>query len=368
MTTTIAARPVRELAAEWDVSETAAALHADAFVWECCISWISMDMMGADPEIKAKCLPRYRASGANYVSLTAAGDTGGFTTEAIHHVALTRRFVKEDMAESCILVERAEDIARARKEGKLAVGLHFQGCNPFHNTIWNSEPGDLNLVSFYYDLGVRQALLAHNRRNESADGCHEPQNVGLSIFGQRLVKEMARVGMLLDCTHTGERSTLEAMEIYGKPCIFSHSNPKKIFEHPRNISDDQIKACAQTGGVIGACGWGPIVNKGNDPSPDEVMKHIDYLVEKVGPEHVGIGLDYVYQPELTTRRMQRQPGYFAPGASMKDFGYDVPLMRFMPPEDLPKLTQAMLDRGYPEKAIRGILGDNFMRVATAVWK
>lgn len=358
---------VSELARKWGVPEKAARLHSESFVWECCISWISMEIMHSDRQKKKECLPRYLASGANYVSLTAAGDSGGLVSTAVHYLAGERRFIKETMADTCILVERFEDIERARKEGKLAVGFHFQGCNPMHGGL-REEPGDLNLVQFYYDLGVKQALLAHNRRNISADGCHEDGDAGLSTFGQKLVKEMSRVGMMLDCTHTGERSTMEAMEIYGQPVIFSHSNPKSMFNHPRNITDAQIKACAATGGVVGVCGWGPIVNASNDASPEEVMKHIDYMVQLVGPEHVGIGLDYVYQPELTTQRMQRQPEYYAPTKNMGSYGYDVALMDFMPPEDLPMLTELMLKKGYSDDAIRGILGGNFLRVAKQVWK
>lgn len=358
---------IQHKAAAWGVSEKAAQLHSDSFVWEGCISWISMEIMHSDRTIKKECLPRYLASGANYVSLTVAGDSGGLVASAIHYIAGERKFIRETMADSCILVESYDDLDRARREGKLAVGFHFQGCNPMHGGL-AEEPGDTNLVQLYYDLGIKQALLAHNRRNISADGCHEDGNAGLSTFGVKLVNEMSRVGMLLDCTHTSERSTMEAMEIYGQPVIFSHSNPKAIFDHPRNITDAQIKACAETGGVVGACGWGPIVNADNDASPEAVMKHIEYLVDLVGPAHVGIGLDYVYQPELTTRRMQRQPEYYAPTKDMKSFGYDVALMDFMPPEGLPKLTELMLQRGYSDEAIGGILGGNFRRVVKQVWK
>jgi len=141
----------------------------------------------------------------------------------------------------------------------------------------------------------------------------------------------------------------------------------KADDIPRNVADDQIKACAKGGGVVGVTGWGPIVNERNDASVEEVVKHIDHVANLVGPEHAGIGLDYVYDGALTTKRVQAHPHLYAPGRTMKELNYDMELMDFMQPEALPHLTQALLDRGYGEAAVRGILGENSLRVARQVW-
>jgi membrane dipeptidase len=353
-------------AARWGISEEAASLHKQAIVWEGIISWISMDMMQADITLKRNCLPRYLASGCDHVSLTVGSDICGGLERNVRWLARTRNYLKREHAEMIVMVDTAEDIRRAKREGKLAVSFHFQGTNPMAGNF-NEDPGDTEMVSLFYDLGVRQVLLAHNLRNVAADGCHENSDAGLSAYGQRLIREMNRIGMVVDCSHTGYRSTMEAMDISEKPVVFSHSNARAIFDHPRNIADDQIKRCAEMGGVIGVCGWGPIVNAENDASVERVMEHMDHMVALVGPKHVGIGLDYVYDPVLTSQRMQQQPELYAPGSSMKKFGYDVELMQFMPPEDLPKLTQAMLDRGYPEDAILDILGGNLLRLNEQVW-
>ena len=351
---------------EWGISDEAAALHADALVWDGCISWISMEMMRASYDLKISVMPRYARAGCNHVSLTVSGDFGADLEKTIHWIAAERKFFKTAHAEQCILVDTTGDIRRAKDEGKVAVSFHFQGANPFAGNV-NEDPGDTNLVQLYYDLGVRQSLLAHNLRNMVADGCKEPGDAGLSFFGVRLIEEMNRVGMVVDCTHTGYRSTMEAMEVSEKPVVFSHSNAKAIFNHPRNIADDQIKACAKGGGVVGVTGWGPIVNERNEATAEELVKHMDHIAALVGPEHLAFGLDYVYDAALTTQRVQAHPHLYAPGTTMKAYNYDMELMDFMQPEALPLLTQTLLQRGYSETEVRGILGENLLRVASQVW-
>ncbi|MSP68582.1 MAG: hypothetical protein EXQ96_10975 [Alphaproteobacteria bacterium] len=349
------------------ISERAARLRADALVWDGCISWISMEMTGASRAFKVAALPRYVAAGCNVVSLTVSGDFGvDPVRNTVHWLASERRFLKETHPDLCLLVDTAEDIIRAKREGKLAVTFHFQGCMPFYGSR-KEDPIDTNLVQLYYDLGVRQALLAHNLRNMVADGCKERGDGGLSEFGIRLVQEMNRVGMVVDCTHTGYCSTMEAMELTTKPAVFSHSNCRAIFDHPRNIRDDQIAACARTGGVACVTGWGPIVNPENVSSVDAVMRHIDHMVNLVGAAHVGIGLDFVYDGSHTTERVKAQPHVYAPGRTSRELNYDVALMDFMQPEALPLLTDAMLERGYAEGDVRGILGESLYRVMRANW-
>ena len=183
---------------EWGISDEAAALHADALVWDGCISWISMDMMRASYDLKVSVMPRYARAGCDHVSLTVSGDFGADLEKTIHWIAAERRFFKTAHAEQCILVDTTDDIRRAKDGGKIAVSFHFQGASPFAGNV-NEDPGDTNLVQLYYDLGVRQSLLAHNLRNVVADGCKEPGDAGLSSFGVRLIQEMNKVGMVVDC-------------------------------------------------------------------------------------------------------------------------------------------------------------------------
>ena len=151
---------------------------------------------------------------------------------------------------------------------------------------------------------------------------------------------------------------MDVMEMSSDPVIFSHSNALAMNDHPRNLRDDQMQACAATGGVIGVNGVGLFLG-GNDCSVNNQLRHIDYIAELVGPQHLGLGSDYTYHPQVTSPSAWNPPH---PG--------DVPWsdIQYAPPEQTPKLTEALLARGYSPTEVRGILGENWMRVARAVWK
>ena len=153
--------------------------------------------------------------------------------------------------------------------------------------------GDVGMVDVYYRLGVRQMLFAYNRNNKAGGGCHD-EDIGLTPFGRDVIREMNRVGMLVDCSHSGHRTTMEAMEASTAPVIFSHSNARRLCDHERNIRDDQIKGCAATGGVIAVTGVGRFLGP-RGPVVEHLVEHIDYMVELVGPAHVGLGMDSVLQ-------------------------------------------------------------------------
>src|SRR5262249_16675032 len=144
----------------------------------------------------------------------------------------------EKHADRFALVRVADDIPAAKQAGKLAIGFDLEGMNALD--------GEAYMVSLFYRLGVRQMLFADNLNHLAGGGCHDADQ-GLTIFGRRMIEEMNRVGMLVDCSHTGYRTTmevLEAMQSARVPAIFSHSNPKALHKHGRNILDEQIRACA----------------------------------------------------------------------------------------------------------------------------
>ena len=294
-------------------------------------------------------LPRFAAAGFNFVSLTVGMDWNS-PLETVQHIAAERnRFLND---KNFVLAESVSDIRRAKTESKLAVGFHFQGTNPFG--------GDVNMVEVFYRLGVRHALLAYNEKNAVGDGCHERTDAGLSRYGIRLIAEMNRVGMIVDCTHTGYRTAMEAMELSTSPVIFSHSNAHAIWPHDRNLRDDQIKACAAKGGVIGINGVGLFLGN-NDASPANFIRHIDHIAGLVGPRHIALGLDLVYYMDSMLARWRANPGRYPEG-------YPEPPWYFFAPEDLPRLVDGLLQRGYADDDVVGILGENFLRVAETVWR
>lgn len=327
----------------------ATSLYRNALVWdqvfpatEVCGSW--------DAHFRA--LDGMRRCGYGAVSVTAAYDPED-TQTALNRLSVWRRFLAQH-ADRYLLLEQAEDAERARRAGKLAVGFHFQGTTPFGR--------DLGLVEIFYRLGVRYALLAYNQRNHVGDGCHEPVQTGLSRFGRELVAEMQRVGMLVDCSHTGERTARDAFEMAAAPVIYSHVNAAAVHAHDRNIPDDLALACARTGGVLGVNGIGWFLGQGPDLAA-LLFRHVDHWVQLLGPNHVAIGLDAVTDPANTLAAVRRDPVKWP-----VDQGYQSASLPACGPDSLEALTGLMLDAGYAEADCRGILGENWLRLARDVWK
>jgi membrane dipeptidase len=193
------------------------------------------------------------------------------------------------------------------------------------------------------------------------DGCHEDTDAGLSRFGREVVAEMNRVGMVVDVSHTGYKTSLEAMEMSVAPVIISHAYPQKLFQHARNIGDEQIKACARTGGIIGIHGVAMFIGATKKNIVTRMLKGIDYVAQMVGAGHASIGSDYMYLDGSDY-------AFFHDNQHLYPEGYPSPPWTFLSPEQLPELTEAMLCLGYKDSDIEGILGSNYLRVAQSVWK
>lgn len=249
------------------------------------------------------------------------------------------------------LVGTVADIRRARREGQLGVFFDIEGGNALR--------GQLSMVELYCDLGVRWMLIAYNKNNLLGGGCQD-RDRGLTRFGHQVVREMERVGMTVCCSHTGYRTTMDVMRAATKPVIFSHSNPLGVWRHKRNIRDEAIRACAQTGGVVGINGLGPFLGP-NDDRPQTLVAHIDYVVQLVGPEHVGLGLDYVFDTDELDEFVQSHPELFPP-----EEGYTAGI-RMVSPGRLVDIVSGLMRLGYSSIDIRRILGGNWLRVATATW-
>ena len=201
-------------------------------------------------------------AGVDYVSINIGFDVLNWTESM--EVLSAYRAKLGAMSDKVSLVRSIGDVTRAKQAGKLAVTFDIEGVNALNN--------DVGMVSVYYDLGVRQMLFAYNLNNAGSSGCHDTDH-GLTAFGSMIVKEMNRVGMTIDLSHVGQQSTLDIIELSEKPVVFTHSNPRVLWDHERNIWDTQIKACAEKGGVIGVNGMGIFLGE-NDVTSETFANHI----------------------------------------------------------------------------------------------
>jgi membrane dipeptidase len=297
-------------------------------------------------------LDLYRRAGVDAVSINVGFDVTS-ALDTLKVLAAFRRGLR-DRPDRFALVATAADIRDAKAAGRLAVSFDLEGTEPLD--------GELALVSTYYDLGVRTMLIAYNRTNRAGGGCHDDPEQGLTGFGRAVVAEMNQVGMLVDATHCSRRTTFDLFELSSAPVVFSHSVPLGVKRHDRNVSDDQLRACAATGGVAGINGVGIFLGE-NDASTEALVRAVDYAVGVVGPDHVGLGLDYVFDQDELNTYLAENRDTFPPGSG---YGEHLP-HRFASPTQLRDVTEALLALGYPEDAVRRIMGGNWLRLAEEVW-
>jgi membrane dipeptidase len=295
-------------------------------------------------------LARHKAAGFDAITVNIGfGEQG--PEEHLRMIAALRHWLVARPEEYLLLME-ADDVERARSTGRLAVGFDIEGANAV---------GDqLSLIQLYYDLGVRWMLMAYNTSNRAGGGCQD-EDGGLTNFGRAMVAEMERVGMLLCLSHTGHRTVREVIAMATQPLIFSHSNCAALHPHPRNIPDELIRACAATGGVVGINGVGIFLGK-NDISSETYARHIDHVVQLVGPAHVSIALDYVFDMRELEEHLEKMKGTFPPG-----LGYEMGA-RFVPPEQLEEIVVTLQGWGYSDADLTALLGGNLLRLAKQVWK
>lgn len=323
------------------ISDRARALLRDALVWD------AHSGFWPAPDTDLENLKRWTEGGVDYLSIDVGFDVIPWT-DAVRNLAAYRSWLAQ-RPERFILVEQADDILRAKKEGKLAIAFDIEGANML--------AGQVSMVPLYYRLGVRQMLFAYNLNNEAGGGCHDDDR-GLTEFGRAVLKEMNRVGMLVDLSHAGFRTSMELAEHSTAPVIFSHANPKAMVPHPRNITDEQMRACVATGGIVGVNGVGRFLGAA-EPAAEHLVRAIDMTVERVGAGNVGIGLDYAWASIGLARHPKFWPEEHYPADAK--FSYAAP-------DQLPETVERLLRLGYKEPEIHAILGENFLRVARRVWK
>ncbi|NKX87744.1 dipeptidase [Nocardia coubleae] len=320
-------------------------------LWEqhCCLPLL--------PTARVADLARYPLGSYLSVNVGYSGETKADS------LALLRLFREQAAADPRFrLVDRVSDIGAPE-----VISLAFD--------LEDSAPldGDLDNVALFYELGVRSLLPTYNHANAAGCGCLDTVDTGLTAYGKDLVRKLNEVGMFVDGSHCSRRTGLDLATHTAAPMIYSHSNFAALWAHPRNITADQARACAATGGVIGINGVGIFLGENAPEARAErlaaMADHIRYGVDLVGIDHIGIGSDYSFDGDQFNAEIHENPAAFS-----ADYTAWGPL-QWTPPEDLlgetpgiPSLDDLLTDRGFTPTERAALFSGNFTRVATQVWR
>ncbi len=295
-------------------------------------------------------LNRYRGGGGGLVSLNVGFAPHG--PEVAASVLHSFR-AQVEAIEGLALAASVEDVDRIAAAGDTAVVFDLEDVAPLG--------GDLGAVAALTALGVRTLGPVYNHANAAGGGCLDAIDDGLTAWGRDLVAEMNVRGMVPDGSHVGARTTFDMCAVSTRPVVFSHSNLRAVWDHPRNITDDQARAVADTGGVVGVTGVGIFLGP-NTPTLEAMVRHIEHAVGVVGIAHVGVSTDFSFDWETFRDVLATSPELY--DASYTAWGP----VEWMPPETFIQLGGALAARGWADAGIAAVLGGNFRRVALESWE
>jgi membrane dipeptidase len=334
-------------------------------------------------------LPVFKKQGADFVNLSVGGDHVAQVMYSASEFRFWDAHKKLDIlnseleagCQSFIICRTAQDIDLAIKENKVGILTTISGGRPLMG-----KP-NLNLLSSLrslYRMGLRGLQLTGNGRNRLGDGVAQNRSRGqLTTFGEKVVKEADRLGMVIDTAQLSDAGFYDLISITKNPIIDSHSCAQAVCPHPRNIDDQRIKAIADRGGVIAVSFWASLVNQEKEvPDGKDLIRHIDHIVDLVGIDHVALGPDYcAYQTpvdrdilkgfanlgpdygefdRLTPVQSEKYPGY------VEGIWYGIRKSDFISGpethESFPEITQLLLKHGISETECQKILGSNMLNV------
>ena len=308
-----------------------------------------------------------RTSGLTAVNLTVSG-VGSYQRnydETIRNIA----FWNDQIAafpDRLLAVHTGDDIETAKRSGRLGLIFGFQDATPIGE--------DLDRVRMFHQLGVRIFQLTYNRRNLVGDGCLETGNAGLSTFGHALIESIHAHHGLIDLSHAGERTTLEAIDASKTPIAISHTGCAGIAANPRNKTDNELKRLADKGGVVGIYLM-PFLRTRGQPMAEDLVRHIEHAVDVCGEDHVGIGSDGSISAVAVTDEFKRD---FAKeierrrAQNISAPGEQPDVYTFLPdlntPDRFARIASLLARRGHPDARIAKIVGGNFNRLLRETWK
>ena len=266
-----------------------------------------------------------------------------------------RHFVNH--ADLIMPVKTAADVLEAQRSNRLGIVFGFQNCSPIND--------DLGLVQVLHELGARFMQLSYNNQSLLATGCYEDDDPGITRFGKQVIQEMNRVGMVIDMSHSAERSTLHAIELSSRPIAITHANP--AFFHPalRNKSNTVIDALAESGGMLGLSLYPFHLKNGSACTLQSFCEMIEQTVERIGIDQLGIGSDLCQNWGYDTLEWMRSGRWtfvadHGEGSAADQRWPDQPEW-FQSASDLPNIKAGLAQRGFSEVDINKIMGNNWLR-------
>lgn len=303
-----------------------------------------------------------RTSGITAMNVTvSSGDTVGTLRRMAPWFTHVERW-----PDAFRMVRTVEELKAAKAGGQVGIVLGFQDTTPYE--------GDLSRVDVFHDMGVRVVQLTYNVRNLVGDGCLEPGNAGLSTFGREVVARLNELGSIVDLSHCGKRTTAEGIAASTAPVGITHTGCNAVARHPRSKDDEELRAAADRGGVVGMYLM-PFLSPGRVPTGDDVIDHIEHALQVCGEDHVGIGSDLSITPidgsdEYWSKHREFVAGRIARGiaapAEDPDVLFTVPDLNSN--RRMERIADRMSSRGHPDRVIEKVIGANWLRLCGEVWK
>ncbi len=263
-----------------------------------------------------------------------------------------------DHADLIMPVRTAADIRAAKAANKVGIILGWQNTSAIEDRV--------DLLPIFKDAGVGIIQLTYNTQNLVGSGCWEESNGGLSGFGREVIDAMNRLGILVDLSHVGAKTSSDAIAYSKRPCAYSHVAPAGAFAHPRNKTDAQLREIVDRGGFVGVAIYPPFMKSGANTNLDDCVELFEYMINVCGEGNIGIGTDFTQgQDEAFFDWLRMDKGYARranPGRGKAPFVKGLETMA-----QYPRLTQAMEKRGWSETRIRAVLGLNWLRFLEQSW-
>ncbi|MGO8984966.1 MAG: dipeptidase [Terriglobales bacterium] len=340
-----------------DIPPSIAALYNNAVVIDTlCAPFITMNAQLA-PDL----LSAVRQSGITAINLTVSELKFEDTVENIADVEA----LVEQHPEAFLIVRQHADIARAKRENKIGIMLGFQ-----YPGFLEQDP---DRIEMFRHLGVRIMQLTYNNRGLFGDGCIEPGNAGLSKAGIAAVKQMNDLGVAVDLSHSGYRTTSEAIIQSAKPVLITHSGCAAVYQHPRSKPDEILKSLADRGGYFGVYLMPYLVASPTIPNREHVLNHLVHAINVCGADHVGIGSDGSIEKTVLTDKQKadfdqhiatrKKLGVAAPGEDRYPYVPDL-----NGPDHMEVIAAELAKRGQPAAVIEKVLGANFQRIIGDIWR